>query len=247
MMKLLKNRFYFAVLLIGISIAVYTIHYLIFRNAHDLFFYLVFDIAFVFVQVLMVSLIMERVISMHEKQAILNKMNMVIGAFFSEVGSGLIKLLAGFETGNRVSGSALLVDAGWDNKKFESCIKNLDTCKFELDSRNNNLPALKEFLIERKEFLLGLLGNQNLLEHESFTELLWSVFHLAEELGFRTDVTRLSEKDLAHLSGDMNRAISALMREWIAYIWHLKNAYPYLFSLAVRTNPFNPAAKAEVE
>ena len=28
---------------------------------------------------------------------------------------------------------------------------------------------------------------------------------------------------------------------------HLKNDYPYLFSLAVRTNPFDPTASAEVE
>jgi hypothetical protein len=28
---------------------------------------------------------------------------------------------------------------------------------------------------------------------------------------------------------------------------HLKNDYPYLFSLAVRTNPFNPNATVEVE
>jgi hypothetical protein len=27
---------------------------------------------------------------------------------------------------------------------------------------------------------------------------------------------------------------------------HLKNSYPYLFSLAVRTNPFDPNAKAEI-
>lgn len=190
---------------------------------------------------------MERIITMHEKQAILNKMNMVIGAFFSEVGSGLIKRLVAFETGSRINRSGLLVDGGWDDKKFESCTKSLAAYKLELDSRNSDIGELKKFLAGRKEFLLGLLGNQNLLEHESFTELLWSVFHLTEELEFRADVSRLSEKDLAHLSGDMNRTISALMREWVAYIWHLKNAYPYLFSLAVRTNPFNPAAKAEIE
>jgi hypothetical protein len=28
---------------------------------------------------------------------------------------------------------------------------------------------------------------------------------------------------------------------------HLKNDYPYLFSLAVRTNPFDPNASVEVK
>jgi hypothetical protein len=38
-----------------------------------------------------------------------------------------------------------------------------------------------------------------------------------------------------------------LVREWLSHMEHLKVDYPYLFSLAVRTNPFDPNASAEVE
>ena len=38
-----------------------------------------------------------------------------------------------------------------------------------------------------------------------------------------------------------------LIIEWLAYMKHLKESYPYLFSLAVRTNPFDPAASPEVK
>ena len=38
-----------------------------------------------------------------------------------------------------------------------------------------------------------------------------------------------------------------LIAEWIAYMRHLKSDYPYLYSLAVRTNPFDPNASAEVK
>jgi hypothetical protein len=44
----------------------------------------------------------------------------------------------------------------------------------------------------------------------------------------------------------MKRAYSELLREWIAHMKHLKTAYPYLFSLAVRTNPFDAGARAEI-
>jgi len=37
-----------------------------------------------------------------------------------------------------------------------------------------------------------------------------------------------------------------LVREWLAHVEHLQREYPYLFSLAVRTNPFAPRAAAEV-
>ncbi|MBU4293217.1 MAG: hypothetical protein KJ770_04105 [Actinobacteria bacterium] len=32
---------------------------------------------------------------------------------------------------------------------------------------------------------------------------------------------------------------AAAIKEYLAYIKHLKTNYPYLFSLACRTNPFN--------
>jgi len=38
-----------------------------------------------------------------------------------------------------------------------------------------------------------------------------------------------------------------LVREWLTHMEHLKHDYPYLFSLAVRTNPFDPNASIEVK
>jgi len=86
-----------------------------------------------------------------------------------------------------------------------------------------------------------------LLEHEEFTELLWAVFHLSEELSNRATVKDLPETDYDHLSGDIKRAHRLLVREWLAHMEHLKIDYPYLFSLAVRMNPFDPNASAQVQ
>jgi len=91
------------------------------------------------------------------------------------------------------------------------------------------------------------LGNPNLLEHDSFTNLLWAVFHLTEELSLRKSLNGLPETDYQHLSGDMKRAYHLLIVEWLDYMMHLKTNYPYLFSLAVRTNPFDTNASVEVK
>jgi hypothetical protein len=37
-----------------------------------------------------------------------------------------------------------------------------------------------------------------------------------------------------------------LVIEWLKYMQHLKQQYPYLFSLAMRTNPFDANASAIV-
>lgn len=62
-----------------------------------------------------------------------------------------------------------------------------------------------------RSFLLGLLTNQNLLEHEEFTDLLWATFHLLEELTYRHDFSRLPKSDLDHLVGDLNRVYALLI------------------------------------
>ena len=102
------------------------------------------------------------------------------------------------------------------------------------------------FFLQKRDFLLRLLENPNLLEHESFTELLWSVFHLTEELHHRKNFADLPPTDYKHLEGDIKRAYSQLIAEWFNYIKHLKKDYPFVFSLVVRTNPFDSNISIEV-
>jgi len=49
---------------------------------------------------------------------------------------------------------------------------------------------------KNKEFLLYILENQNLLGHEAFTDMLWTVFHVANELKARGDLKRLSDSEI---------------------------------------------------
>jgi hypothetical protein len=76
--------------------------------------------------------------------------------------------------------------------------------------------------------------------------MLWAVFHLAEELEARGDFSKLPASDLKHLEGDIKRAYMAITVEWLWYMDHLRRQYPYLFSLAVRQNPFDASASVIV-
>jgi len=173
-------------------------------------------------------------------------MNMVIGAFFSEVGTRLLKTLSDFDQNPEKMKNDLVITSNWSDKEFSLMSKRLRGYDYKIDSQKGDLEELKKFLTGKREFLLGLLENPNLLEHESFTNLLWAAFHLMEELDFRKEVYRLSRGDHGHLSNDMKRTYRLLVYEWLAYMKHLKDNYPYLFSLAVRTNPFDPNASAEI-
>ena len=246
--KLWRNqRVVFGLLLVSLSVFFYSLHYVVFRDVHHIFIYLVGDIAFVFIEVLLVTLIIHHLLSEREKRAMLKKLNMVIGAFFSEVGTDLLKFFAGFDKNAEQIAKHLIVGNEWSPEHFTQMQVVLQKHSYKIDSRNGDIQRLQSFVVGKRTFLLRLLENPNLLEHESFTELLWAVFHLAEELSNRATVNNLPENDYDHLSGDIKRAHRLLVREWLSHMEHLKIDYPYLFSLAVRTNPFDPNASAEVQ
>jgi hypothetical protein len=72
------------------------------------------------------------------------------------------------------------------------------------------------------------------------------VTHLAEELAHRDGTYGLPDADYQHLAGDIRRAYVRIIGEWLEYMEHLQRKYPYLYSLAIRTNPFDPTASPEV-
>ena len=85
-----------------------------------------------------------------------------------------------------------------------------------------------------------------LLENATFADLLWAVFHLEEELSAREVLEESSESDLEHLANDAERAYTNLLKQWLEYMIHLQDNYPFLFSFAARTNPLRPDARPEV-
>ena len=96
-MKRLNWQILLGLSLVALSALFYLIHYAIFRDTHHIFIYLLGDVAFVPIEVLLVTLIIHRLLSVREKRSMLKKLNMVIGAFFSEVGTGLLKSFYDFD------------------------------------------------------------------------------------------------------------------------------------------------------
>jgi hypothetical protein len=232
--------------LIALSVFFYLIHYAIFRDPQHIFIFFVGDVAFVFVEVLLVTLIIHKLLGEREKRQMLNKLNMVIGAFFSEVGMCLLRTLSDLNPDPEKMKGDLVLTRNWSDKEFSRMSKRLKEYDYTVDSQRGDLEELKKFLTGKRGFLLGLLENPNLLEHESFTDLLWAVFHLTEELDLRKEVNRLSKGDYNHLNNDIKRVYRLLVYEWLVYMKHLKDNYPYLFSFAIRNNPFDPNVSVEI-
>ena len=245
------RRYSIFVILAGMFMAisglVYLLHYYIFRDVHHIFIYMVGDLAFLPLEVFLVVIVIERILTHREKQSVLQKLNMVIGAFFSEAGTMLLKVFSDFDPYREKISKELIVTLDWSKSDFTRARTQAQKYDYAVNIQQGNLEGLRGFLIGKRGFLLRLLENPNLLEHESFTNLLWAIFHLTDELAYRGDVSKLPATDYEHLANDMKRAYGLLASEWIAYMQHLKVNYPYLYSLAVRTNPLDPNASPEVK
>jgi hypothetical protein len=245
-MRQMKWQIFLAAVLLAVSAAMCLVHFLLFRDPRNLFYYLLLDVAFIPIQVLVVSLILDSLLGQREKRALLKKLNMVIGAFFSEVGTRLLARLACYLPDIDGLRAEIRPTGQWSAKEFDSLARIVASREIRLEASRGSLAELKEFLSEKQDSILRLLENSTLLEHDSFADLLWAVLHVSEELEARQRLEGLPATDIAHLSGDLTRAYGRLLREWVAHLRHLKEDYPYLFSLAVRTNPFDPGASALV-
>jgi hypothetical protein len=232
--------------LIVLSAILYSIHYLVFGDARHIFIYLLGDVAFLPIEVFLVTIVVHQLLTERERRVMLKKLNMVIGAFFSEVGIRLLKGFVAIDTAAADKRQRLAAAGSWPERNIKELVRYFKGCDCTPAPTVESFEELKRLLVAERMFLLGLLENPNLLEHESFTEMLWAVFHLTEELEARDDFSRLPASDLKHLEGDIKRAYTAITVEWLWYMDHLRSNYPYLFSLAARTNPFDSSASAIV-
>jgi hypothetical protein len=237
-LKLFKFEILVGIILIAVSALLSLLHWLFFKDVRTLFFYIMEDIVFLPIQVLLVTLVLDGFLSHREQQAILEKLNMLIELFFSEIGVAMIKNLAGFDAHweeFRVNFTRL---DHWKDRDFEHYRRQVLDVRLEVNCQTVDLASLNQFLLDKRDSLLRLLENPNLLEHETFSDLMWVVFHLTEEFVHLKGCSELSPADRPHLIADIERAYFLLIYEWLGYMRYLKNQYPYLFSLALRNNPF---------
>ncbi len=230
----------------SLSLIFYVIHYLIFSDINFIFKYVIAQLGFLFINVYLVTIILNQLMNNRAKKERLEKLSMVISAFYNDCGIDLIKLLNVFCTSDTEWKRHLIVAGRWTEEDFKRAKQALEEENIALDSKRGSLHGLRFLLDGKRDHLLRLLENPSVLEHERFTQIIWTVFHISDELYYRQDLTDLPENDYLHLTGDLQRSYKVLIIQWLDYMYHLKSQYPYMFSLAIRNNPFDENAHVEV-
>lgn len=246
-MKNLSWEFKLGIVLILISITVYSIKYLVLGDVESTYLYLFNVLGFLPINVLLVTLIVNRLLIMRSRKEKLEKLNMVIGTFYSDIGTKLLAFLSDFDPDIEKIRDQLIVSKEWSDSEFDRMNQDILKYTLKVDIRKMDLKALLELLTQKHNIPVRLLENPYILEHTAFTELLRAVFHLTEELDSRDVLINLPDTDYDHLTDDIQRVYSLLVSHWLNYMKYLKKNYPYLFSLAMRKNPFDEKASVVVK
>lgn len=245
-MKAVSWEMKLGIVLVIFSLSVYVIKFLILGDPMNTYMYVFNALGFLPINVLLVTLVINRLLSYRAQQDRLEKLNMVIGMFFSEIGTRMLTYFSDYDAGLGEIKGSLLVNESWSDEKFNSVKEILVAYDYQTDGAKMDFEMLRDWLKSERDFILRLLENPALLEHGSFTELLRAISHLVDELGSRKDFTRLPKPDILHLTYDVNRVYGHLVIQWLGYMQYLKKNYPYLFSLAMRINPFDENASPVV-
>ena len=243
-----KFEIYTAIIAIIAFILIYGSYYLFHPDLTEIVVYIWKHLGLIAVDVLVVVLLVEGLLSKKENEILQEKLDMILSSFYMEVGNELIYKLASINSEDTYS-NRLKAIHDWDLKDYDNALKVLkqNPVKFSTDLDENErfvfLNDLRIFLKGNRKFLMDLINNPNLFEKIEFSELLMAISHLSEELEYQKDLQNISENDFNHLVFDMNRVYVSLVYEWIRYLRFNKKNHPYVIDIVLRTNPFNKRIK----
>ena len=231
-------------LLIGCSAAIYTLQLFLFHDWKDTAFYMLQDWAFLPIQIALVTIIVGEIMNEHEKQERLEKTRILTSSFFSDFGTELISLMIPKMINFPSVAANIAMNESWTQKEFDKAAASIQTSALQLACSPDDFRQIKSLLDAKRMTLLVIASNPSLLDHERFTDMLWALFHLNDELAYRTDLDHLSQMDLLQLNVDAQRVLSETLVNWICHLEFLQKEYPYLFQLEVHRNPFSVSSQS---
>ncbi|OYT58261.1 hypothetical protein B6U71_04850 [Euryarchaeota archaeon ex4484_178] len=231
-----------AIILVLSAIIFYVINYFLFYDLTFIEKYLLAQLGFLPISVLLVTLVLNKLMIRREKIERIEKLNIVVGTFFAELGKDLLRYLSKYDTDVEKIAPKLINIEKFTDDEFQRVKEELSNREYSIDLRKINLYELRRFLLENKEFAINLLDNPAIIEHEAFTDLLWNVLHLTDELKRVVNFENVSHEDFLDIKNDMETLYKLLIYEWVNYVHYLKDKHPHIFIYEAKTNPLIPHA-----
>lgn len=145
------------IILLIISFLVYEFAYLSF-DPEKVLFYIIIDLAFIPIDILIITLVIESIISNKEKEAFLEKLDMILGVFFSEIGTEFLDKFSHLNRNGAQIQEALSNIGCWNDNDYKDFLKNLKEKPYKPDlqmPKNNRhlfFEDIKKTLTKKENF-----------------------------------------------------------------------------------------------
>jgi len=238
-MKKISFNHLIIIILLLVSVIFFTLQQILFHDIRESEFLFLQDLMFMPVEILLVTFILDKIVKEREKKERLSNLNILISSFFGETGIFIIKSMNKYIQNIKDLSSLMDIDDNLGESDFKTQLKRVMTFEPDIKVASSTIANIKADLVSKKNYIVSLFANPSLLELDTFSNMLLALYHLIDELENRHDIASLPDTDLKHLQNDILRMYKMLILEWAMYLHHLKTAYPYLYSLALRKNPFS--------
>jgi len=212
----------------------------VYGDLHGSFKFIFHALGILPVNLLLMTFIFNKLLTAHNKDEKKKKRDMLVGVFFSECGCKIVRMLAKMDANRHELNDCSHDLSFWEAPNHEAIRATFESYKSNFSATIEDLAEIQKSLNGQHRYFLNLIDHPALNEHGAFSDLIWGLFHLEDELNHRPDLTKLPKSDIDHLAGDIARVYENILVQWVDHIVYLKNNYPYLFSLAIRTSPFKP-------
>lgn len=225
-------------LLLCASALLYAIHYLIFRDLHHLAIFGLHELAFVPLEVILVTLGLDQLVEKTHREEARSKVSIIETLYFNESGGTMLRYLTSFDPDAARLRELLQVTEDWHSSDFRQAIRQLKSYPFLLDLDRIDFFGLHYHLSQRHEYYRSMLENPALTQSEAFTEMIMKVYLLWEELDGRTNLYQLPEKDRSYLAELLHEIYRELTEYWLDNVYNHSIHNRFRLHRAVESNPF---------
>lgn len=225
-------------LLLCASALLYAIHYLIFRDLHHLAIFGLHELAFVPLEVILVTLGLDQLVEKTHREEARSKVSIIETLYFNESGGTMLRYLTSFDPDAARLRELLQVTEDWRSSDFRQAIRQLKSYPFLLDLDRIDFFGLHYHLSQRHEYYRSMLENPALTQSEAFTEMIMKIYLLWEELDGRTNLYQLPEKDRSYLAELLHEIYRELTEYWLDNVYNHSIHNRFRLHRAIESNPF---------
>lgn len=215
--------------LLSLSLLLYGVCYWLFGDLGLIQKYFMLHLAFLPVHALVLTVILEELLTFREHISRRRRLNTYLGVFFRRMGIDLYLRLVGLLDNREELEEIILVQPGWNHRDFHTARRRLIQFQPRMRPDPQGMRALLDFLASNDNEILEMTRNPYLWEFDNFYRMVVAFFHFLEQTRFRDEPALASPWLLGHLAQEAGKTLQMLLLIWLGYLEQLKKDHPLLF------------------